>query len=82
MDTDKTKINKEKSLNDLKDRVEKTSGITSDKASKDNLDYIVNNIYAGGKIGGLMTKDMVEKGEKELIKKYENKYNTKMNDKK
>jgi len=55
-----------KALNEMKLEIANELGISDIFDKKDKLDP-VTNIFTAGPVGGLMTRRLVEMGEKELI---------------
>lgn len=63
------KINKLKEVGKISSHLEISSEIGMDKG---NLSSRILGYY-GGAIGGLMTRKLIERGEKDLINEYKNK---------
>lgn len=60
--------NARKALNEMKMEIAKEIGVQN---NLNNNDDPINNIFTAGPVGGLMTRKLVEMGEKELINKNE-----------
>ena len=58
--------NAHKALNEMKMELAKELGVSETFNNKNNLDP-VTNIFTAGPVGGLMTRKLVEMGEKEII---------------
>ena len=56
-------------LNQMKMEIAKEMGVSN--SFNNNVDSI-NNIFAAGPVGGMMTRKLVEMGEKELINNNKN----------
>jgi hypothetical protein len=55
-----------KALNEMKMELAEELGVSDTFTNKDKLDP-VTNIFTAGPVGGLMTRKLVEMGEKELM---------------
>ena len=55
-----------RALNEMKMEIAKELGVTDTFLNNQEIDP-VNNIFTAGPVGGLMTRKLVEMGEKELI---------------
>jgi len=55
-----------RALNEMKMEIAKELGVTDAFLNNQEIDP-VNNIFTAGPVGGLMTRKLVEMGEKELI---------------
>ena len=55
-----------RALNEMKMEIAKELGVTDTFLDNKEMDP-VNNIFTAGPVGGLMTRRLVEMGEKELI---------------
>lgn len=55
-----------RALNEMKMEIAKELGVTNAFLNNKQMDP-VNNIFTAGPVGGLMTRRLVEMGEKELI---------------
>lgn len=55
-----------RALNEMKMEIAKELGVTNAFLDNKQMDP-VNNIFTAGPVGGLMTRRLVEMGEKELI---------------
>lgn len=64
--------NAAKALEELKLEIAKDFGIES---SLNDKNHPVNNIFTAGTVGGLMTRKLVEEGEKQLINEKNNNKN-------
>ncbi len=56
-----------KALNELKLEIANELGVSEAFINNKDLEDSTNNIFAAGPVGGLMTRKLVEMGEKELI---------------
>ncbi|MBU5455476.1 small acid-soluble spore protein alpha/beta type [Keratinibaculum paraultunense] len=55
-----------KALKEMKLEIAQELGISEDFTNKDNISS-ATNIFAAGPVGGLMTRRLIEIGEKQLI---------------
>ena len=55
-----------KALNEMKMEIARELGVTDTFLNNSEIDP-VNNIFTAGPVGGLMTRRLVEMGEKDLI---------------
>ena len=55
-----------RALNEMKMEIARELGVTDAFLNNQEIDP-VNNIFTAGPVGGLMTRKLVEMGEKELI---------------
>lgn len=60
--------NATKALNEMKIEIANELGVSESFTKNKNLDP-VTNIFTAGRVGGLMTRRLVEMGQKELIDK-------------
>ncbi len=62
----RTDPNAVKALKEMKLEIAQELGISEDFMNKDNINS-ATNILAAGAVGGLMTRRLIEMGEKQLI---------------
>ncbi len=62
----RTDPNAIKALKEMKLEIAQELGISEDFMNKDNINS-ATNIFAAGPVGGLMTRRLIEMGEKQLI---------------